>query len=432
MSTRVIVIGGGLAGLSAALEAHAAGALVTLIEKETKLGGNSAKASSGMNGVQTASQHMLNISDTKLQFMEDTMASGGSLSDRHLVARLVEDSASAVEWIEQQGVPLRLVSQCGGHSCPRTHRIAPDEFGRAAPVGWGIMSALQRKIQGSDITVLLSSPVKRLITQNGRVTGVQLGDDQVLQTDAIVLTTGGFAGKPVHGDNSVLNEFAPKTATLATTNGPWATGDGIRLGQNIGASIRDMDKVQVHPTGFVDPKDPEATSKFLAPEALRAAGGILMNQNGLRFTNELDRRDLVTDAIFRSCEDYQTDRNKTAVANLILSQEAVNNYGPSTIQFYENKGLFRRYSHVDDLAKAMSLDPKFLDYQLKQYDHHAEKGYDQFSKTVFPSRMSDSSAYWLGKITPSRHYTMGGLRFDAYGRVLKETGPESYEPIEGR
>lgn len=168
------------------------------------------------------------------------MASGGSLSDRHLVARLVEDSASAIEWIEQQGVPLRLVSQCGGHSNPRTHRIAPDQTGRATPVGWGIMSALQRKIQAADINVLLSSPVKKLITQDGRVTGVQLGDDEVIQTDAIVLTTGGFAGKPVHGDNTVLNEFAPKTAILATTNGPWATGDGIRLGQSIGASIRDM------------------------------------------------------------------------------------------------------------------------------------------------------------------------------------------------
>jgi hypothetical protein len=110
--------------------------------------GNSAKASSGMNGVPTASQHMHGISDSKLQFMEDTITSGGSLADRHLVARLVEDSASAIDWIEQQGVPLRVVSQCGGHSCPRTHRIAPDENGRATPVGWGIMSALQRKILG--------------------------------------------------------------------------------------------------------------------------------------------------------------------------------------------------------------------------------------------------------------------------------------------
>jgi succinate dehydrogenase/fumarate reductase flavoprotein subunit len=202
--------------------------------------GNSAKASSGMNGVPTASQHMHGISDSKLQFMEDTITSGGSLADRHLVARLVEDSASAIDWIEQQGVPLRVVSQCGGHSCPRTHRIAPDENGRATPVGWGIMSALQRKIQEANINVLFSSPVRKLITVNGRVTGVRLGNDQVIQTDAVVLTTGGFAGKTVHGDNAVLHEFAPKVDRLATTNGPWATGDGIRLGQDIGASLRDM------------------------------------------------------------------------------------------------------------------------------------------------------------------------------------------------
>lgn len=88
-----------------------------------------------------------------------------------------------------------------------------------------------------------------------------------------------------------LNPFRlAEVARLATTNGAWATGDGVKLGLAIGAGSVDLDQVQLHPTGLVDPKDPTNPSKFLAPEALRGAGGILLNQDGDRFVDELSTR----------------------------------------------------------------------------------------------------------------------------------------------
>jgi aspartate oxidase len=193
-----------------------------------------------MNGVLTAAQSALHIQDSKDLFMKDTMMSGGGLCDETLVRKLVQESSASIDWIEQQGVPLRSVSQCGGHSKPRTHRIAPDSTGRTIPVGWGIMSALQKKVEEANITLFLSSSVMKLFTSLDQVTGVLLEDNKLVEADSVILTTGGYAGKPKDKENAVLKEFAPKVTHLSTTNGPWATGDGIRLGLEIDAAIRDM------------------------------------------------------------------------------------------------------------------------------------------------------------------------------------------------
>ncbi|KAI8580359.1 hypothetical protein K450DRAFT_238134 [Umbelopsis ramanniana AG] len=429
MSRKVVVIGGGLAGLCAALEARAAGAAVTIIEKEAKLGGNSAKASSGMNGAPTAPQFALHIEDSVDLFMKDTLTSGGGLCDETLVQTLVQESSASIDWIEQQGVPLRSVSQCGGHSRPRTHRIAQDPNGRTTPVGWGIMSTLQKKAQDENITLMLSSSVAKLVTHQDEVTGVLLQDNQLVEADSVILTSGGYAGKPKDKENMVLKEFAPQVTHLATTNGPWATGDGIKLGQDVGAAVKDMDKVQVHPTGFVDPNDPGADTKFLAPEALRAAGGILMNAKGLRFTNELGRRDVVSNDIFQHCTSGHDP--SLAIAYLIMSEEAVNKYDRASISFYEHKGLFHQLAGIEELAKYMALEPSVLSKQFDLYDLEAKNGSDQFGKSVFPSTLNNSMAYWVARVTPSCHYTMGGLMIDDGARVLKEANKDQYTPIKG-
>ena len=89
---------------------------------------------------------------------------------------------------------------------------------------------------------------------------------------------------------------------LPSTNGNWTTGDGVHLARDIGASLVSMEHVQVHPTGIIDPKNPTSTSKFLAAEAIRAGGALLINQKGNRFVNELGLRDQVTKGIFDNCE----------------------------------------------------------------------------------------------------------------------------------
>lgn len=189
----------------------------------------------------------------------------------------------------------------------------------------------------------------------------------------------------------------------------------------------------MHPTGFVDPNDPGADTKFLAPEALRAAGGILMNAKGLRFTNELGRRDVVSNDIFKHCT-QTTGANDTppAIAYLILSEEAVIKYDRSSIKFYEHKGLFHQLAGVEELAKYMTIESSILSTQFEIYDQQAKNGSDQFGKSVFPSTLNNSMAYWVAKVTPSCHYTMGGLKIDGGARVLREDSKNQHSPIKGQ
>lgn len=130
----------------------------------------------------------------------------------------------------------------------------------------------------------------------------------------MVLATGGFGAD--YSDNSLLasveqdwrgltawngipSEKVPPLRSLPTTNGPHCTGDGIKIALDVGGGTRDLHCVQVHPTGIVDPRDPDAKVKWLAAEALRGHGGVLLDCEGNRFANELGKRDYVSGRMWK-------------------------------------------------------------------------------------------------------------------------------------
>jgi hypothetical protein len=140
-------------------------------------------------------------------------------------------------------------------------------------------------------------------------------------------------------DSELLNKYAPSIAKLPSTNGNFATGDGVKVAQEIGAELSLMDKVQVHPTGFVDPKDPNNPTKWLGPEALRASGGILLNAKGERFVNELGLRDHVTHEIFKNCKPMKLadGADGPVTSYIVLNDEAVNLFQAPVLEFYRCK-----------------------------------------------------------------------------------------------
>ena len=109
-----------------------------------------------------------------------------------------------------------------------------------------------------------------------------------------------------------------------TTNGELTLGSGIKLGRAIGADLVDMDQVQIHPTGFVDLKDRYVKKKFLAPELLRGVGGILINEKGERFCNELGTRDYVTGKITENCQKQDNKKIEQYESFLLMNQEMAN------------------------------------------------------------------------------------------------------------
>ncbi|KAJ3115731.1 hypothetical protein HDU96_000143 [Phlyctochytrium bullatum] len=426
----VVVVGGGLAGLSAAIEAYRGGAQVTLLEKEARLGGNSAKATSGMNAALSHHQKDSGVLDNIDLFRNDTLKwetaaleltsirSGKSLCDPKLVETLTTESLDALKWIESFGLSLNAVSQCGGHASARTHREAPRADGKPAPVGWDIIRTLQDFVNSTGskadgIKVITNASVQELLGDANGVYGVRYAsgsDCFELNAKAVILATGGFAHDRTQ--TSLLQRHAPELAAMPTTNGQWATGDGVKMGLTLGAYSLIPKQVQVHPTGFVDPKDPENTVKFLAPESLRAYGGILIDPTtSRRFTNELGTRDVVSNAMMSLHRPY---------FYLILNGKMVESFDTAAIKFYMFKGLIQKFTDLQATAEACGLDLAAFKFELSAFNAAVASGSDSFGRQVFPNTFEEGSEFYVARVIPVIHYTMGGLKINEKAEIQRE------------
>jgi hypothetical protein len=280
-----IVIGTGLAGLSATLNILDRGGKVLLIEKEHRLGGNSNKASSGINACCPTN----GTDDAVESFMSDTTRSAGSGAQPDLIKTLIENSASAVTWLKNRvGVDLSLLAQLGGHDHKRTHRPSNGMVG--AEIIYGMQRAVKEYEKSGMVQILTDTKVTNLVkSDKGAVTGVNVeylsqSDERSNSTQFIsqnvILATGGFASD--RSSESYLSKYRPELMGMSATAGEFSTGDGVKLGSSVGAGLVDMDKVQIHPTGWVDPKDPNNPNKILSAELMRGVGGILLNKSGER------------------------------------------------------------------------------------------------------------------------------------------------------
>jgi succinate dehydrogenase/fumarate reductase flavoprotein subunit len=328
-----------------------------VIDKMSFFGGNSTKATSGINGAGTAAQRALKIPDTPEQFEEDTRISAQEGYNKDLVHVLTHESGPSVEWLVKNfGLDLSLVSRLGGHSFPRTHR------GKERFPGMTITYALMEKYediaaqQPERARVLTKARVTKLLTaKDGTVNGVEYEKDGQTKQEfgAVILATGGFGAD--FSPDSLLSEYSkpwrgltawknvkklPDLISLPTTNGEHCTGDGIKMATHIGAQTIDMEAIQVHPTGLVHPDEPDAKVLFLAAEALRGVGGILLDANGRRFCDDLGKRDYVTACMWNNKGPFRLVLNSKASAQIEWH-----------CKHYIGRGLMKFFKTGNDLAK---------------------------------------------------------------------------------
>ena len=243
--------------------------------------------------------------------------------------------------------------------------------------------------------------VTQLLKDGDQVIGVDYEKDGQHFTEhgAVILATGGYAAD--FTADSLLKKYRPEYYDLPTTNGDHCTGDGHKMALSVGAKGIDLEKVQVHPTGLVDPKDPQAKVKFLAAEALRGVGGLLIDNTGNRFVDELQHRDYVTNKMW--------ENNKFPV-RLVL-----NSTSSKEIEWhckhYVGRGLMVRFNNGEELAKAIGCSPETLKKTFDDHNKYAKNpGTDPFGKKFFSGgdfKMDD--VYHVALMTPVLHYTMGGL-----------------------
>ena len=388
--------------------------------------GNSSKATSGINGSETRTQSNQGINDTHEIFTQDVLRGGAKKPDMAKV--LCTNSGPSVDWLmDKFDLDLSLIARLGGHSMPRTHR------GKERFPGMTITFALMQmaeRVQEKDpdrCRIVNKAQATKLLTDDeGRVVGVEYekGGKLYKEFGPVIVCTGGFGAD--FTSNSLLAKYRPDLMHLPTTNGEHCTGDGIKMGEAVGAKTIDLEWVQVHPTGLVKPDDADAKIKFLAAEALRGEGGILINSEGRRFCNELGRRDYVTGEMWK---------NKKAPYRLVLNSKAA-----GTINWhcdhYKGRGIMKKFESGADLAKEMGISPSVLEATFNDYNAVAEKAakdpdggsfeaypsgksHDQYGKKFFSNYPFSMKDYFhVSIVTPVIHYCMGGLEIDGNGACI--------------
>ena len=451
LDTDVVVVGAGGAGMTAAITAAADDKDVVILESQDAAGGNSVRATGGMNAAHTPYQDENTFdeaagvektlqaakdsySDNKtitdlaaavqqqwdayqaspsgyfdsVELMElDTMIGGKGINDPELVRTLAENSADGIEWLSSIGADLKSVGQFGGASVKRIHRPV-NEQGQTVAVGAYVVPILEQNCEKLGINIIYNATADKILMKDGKAAGVHAtgkdGNDITVNAKAVVLATGGFGA-----NNDMVKEQNPDLDGYITTNAAGAQGQGIVMAtaDDVGAATVDMKQIQLHPTVHVD----DDGNAHLITEGLRGDGAILVNQEGERFTDEVGTRDVVSAA-----ENKQTG----GYAWLIIDQSMVD--ASAVIQGYIDSGYTKTGKTIEELAKAIDTDPDTLAKTMDTWNKDVDAQSDpDFNRTSFVKKL-DTAPYYAIKVQPGVHHTMGGLKIDSSAEVLNDSG----------
>ncbi len=444
----VVVIGAGGAGMISAITAADLGKSVVILESQAMVGGNSIRATGGMNAAATkwqnenpfeegagvektlataAEKYSDNETITALaakvkeqyaayqanpegyfdsvELMElDTMVGGKGKNNPTLVKVLAEQSGPAIDYLEKLGMTIHNVGSFGGASVKRIHRPV-DENGKVIAVGSYMIPILEENLKKRDKITLLTSVTAEEITksEDGKISGVKAkgssGNSVEVKAPVVIVATGGFAA-----NKEMVEKYQPSLKGYMSTNAPGALGQGITMAEAVGADTVDMDQIQIHPTVTT-------TDAHLITEGLRGDGAILVNQEGLRFTDEVGTRDAVSKA-----EIEQTNSQVYLVLdNKMVEKSAV-------IQGYIKSGYTVTGNDAKSLAKAMGVPAEAFENTLKNWNEAVEKKEDaEFGRTSFAAAL-DTAPFYAIKVTPGVHHTMGGLTINTVTEVLNKEG----------
>ena len=398
LTTDIVIIGAGGAGMTAAINATQAGKDVILVEMMPYAGGNTTKATGGMNAAETHYQKEQGIEDSVEQFVEDTMKGGHDINDRDLVTIMAENSAAGIDWLDSIGAPLPKISFSGGATNQRIH--APED---GSGVGAYLVTALLKKMDELGIKVMYNTKATDLLSLEGTVNGVMAESDDAYYTihsKAVILATGGFGN-----NQEMIVRYRDDLEGTVTTGAPGIMGDGIVMAQAVGADLVDIDQIQLHPTV-------EQKTSMLITESVRGDGAILVNQDGKRFTDELLTRDKVSAAELAQPGSY---------AYIIFDQKL--REGLKATEKYISTGITVQGDTIEDLAAQIDVDPATLAETLANWNKCvADKNDAEFGRTTGMDNDLSTPPYYAIKIAPGIHHTMGGVHIDTGAHVIDLNG----------
>lgn len=444
----VVIVGAGGAGMTAALTAAEAGKKVVILESQPMVGGNTVKATGGMNAAKTVYQDNNTFGETagvekvfvsaegyadneiitalantvKMQWEEytaqenpttyfdsvelmalDTMIGGKGINNPDLVMTLVNGTASAIDWLKTINIDLHDVASFGGASVKRIHRPTNAE-GKTVSVGAYMVPLMETACnENENITILLETTANTILTKDGAACGVvatgKTGETVTVNAKAVILASGGFGA-----NLEMVAQYNPSLEGFMTTNAAGLQGQGIAMATAIGAATVDMEQIQIHPTV-------QADTAALITEGLRGDGAILVNAEGKRFIDEVGTRDVVSAA-----EIAQTGSYSWLVVDEAMLQAS------TVIQGYVTKGFTFTGNTYEELAAAINVDAATFAETMNTWNSYVDAKNDpDFGRVSFANPLN-TAPYYAIKVTAGVHHTMGGLQINTNTEVLDTNG----------
>lgn len=396
IETDILVLGGGGAGLTSALTASENGKNVILAEKLGYLGGATLLSGGIVPAAETTQQKEAGIIDNQDLFARDIFRPNSYSVRKDLVYTVTENAKNVVEWLEEQGVKMSLITNnlYYGQSNYRMH-IAEGS-------GNGMTKVLIDNVNKNDkIEVLVNSPAIELAVENEQVIGAFIKKDNkniiLIKAENTVLCTSGFGA-----NKEMLEEYIPEMINAYPYVAPGATGEGIIWGQNLGASVANMKSYQGHGV-YSEELQGSADLNILY------RGGILVNKNGERFTNEhKGYSELSPDVLAQP--DYHV--------YMVFNQ--ANADATASFADYDKADILTKADNLEELATALNIDQDNFNASIDDYMNGIETGQDSLNRTFFPDHFD--GPYYAFEITADLRHTQGGLVTDTVGHVLKEDG----------
>ncbi len=419
----VVVVGAGFAGMAAAHSAQENGATTLLIDKMPTVGGNSA-INGGQYAAYTSSiaadlQAELGLpADTAEQHIADTIAGGGNLSNPELVEVMVNGSPMYLNILLENGLVVRdTLAMPGGHNGYRTYVTENS-------IGSDITSIQEQIVLDAGVELLLDTKMVQIyMDETGTVVGIQVATEEgnlnIKAENGVILATGGFGANP----DMRVEYNAELTDAYPTTNNSSATGEGLKMAEEIGAGTVDMEWIQLYPYAIPDTGvlDTAGVIPFTGP----SYGFLNVDQTGVRFVNEAETRDNVS-AAMQATGGVTTFSIFTAEVAAWVPQEDIEQYiADGRIIMGETvEELVANINAQTYQGETINMDAATLQATIDAHNSYIADGTDpEFNKEIKDSMIQIGEGPYLALAQwPSVHHTMGGLTINANAQVLNANG----------
>lgn len=407
-SADVVVVGGGGAGFAAAITAANAGKSVVLLEKMGVFGGDTALSGGEMAAPGNWIQVQEGIADSPDALAKDMLEGGDNAGDPALVQIITEGALDSSQWLTfEGGISWKHdLMQFGGHNTKRS--IIPITHS-----GSEMTTKLTKRAGEIDtLTLAKNSPAVELVKSGDAITGVKVkntvtGEESTIACKAVVLASGGF------GSNIDMRvKYNPAMDdSILSTDSVGATGDGITMGEAAGANLIDMQYIQTYPVC-----DPETGSLLYVGDVRLESRAIMVNKEGDRFVEELDRRDVLSNAIVE-----QTDGK----AYMLFNQANADETGLLVTHEDEYENLEARKVIVkgdtlEAVCEPFGVDAAELAKTVEKWNQYCKDGNDPDFNFRGDFNAIEGGPYYLMAYKPAVHYTMGGLHINTDAQVLDD------------